>query len=212
MKTFSVAMPVLARALLSGYWTYGSGRGAYTAGRRYSRPAPEERKSAGRILLWAMIGIAVALLIGFSVQAWLPTASGAPAGAAAAADDPDLVDVISDESIVAGLAENATSRVSAFLDAADARLKNLQLAVARRNGVAAEELARAYTLLLSDGIQVALADRFEDPQVLSDARHLARLRTRSHGAALAELEQRADEDVRPRIREAMGALRQIELR
>jgi hypothetical protein len=116
---------------------------------------------------------------------------------------------MTEESLEIGLATTASERVRGFFKAADARLAELGDALADPDESLVEELASAYVLLLREGVAAVLQDPDDPAPERTAAGEIARLRAGRNAEALADLERRAPEAVRPSVRQALDTSREL---
>jgi len=121
---------------------------------------------------------------------------------------PEHLKQMADESVDVGLAETATERVVVFLGAADSRLQELRR-VMGKDDVMAAALAKAYILLLREGIGPLLRDREESPESLGGARRIALERARKQEDSLSLLGGAASGTLKVTLNEAIEASREL---
>ena len=121
----------------------------------------------------------------------------------------EYVDRLTDEVLEAGLAESASQRVLALLQAGDRRLNELRAAIAARNAGMAEELATSFTMIYRNGVREILEEEPSEPEDLGIARRVARRYARLKADAIAPLEAEAEGDLKAALQEALHATRTI---
>jgi hypothetical protein len=121
---------------------------------------------------------------------------------------PEHLKQMADEAVDVGLAETATERVLVFLGAADSRLQELRRVMGKDDAMAAA-LAKAYILLLREGIAPVLRDREESPENLRVAQRIAHTRARKQEDSLSQLGGSASGTLKVTLTEAIEASREL---
>jgi hypothetical protein len=124
--------------------------------------------------------------------------------------DPKHVVKLADEAAAIAQAETPTDRVIAFSEMANARVRELRVAV-RKNDARTTELAQAYALLLNDGIGAVVsdADASESEAAQRDLRKLARECLAPDAPVLVELEGSTEGPAKESVHAALVACRKI---